>query len=457
MGNASENQWLINHLDYPPTHQYELETLKPLGVLEERERLILKSFPTFYESSSFLDIGANKGFFSKKFVGLGARVKSVEPDNQFHNLLEKILPPNILFKGTFGSFTPDEKFQIAWVGNVHHYLEKESPNLNWLKKLHALVTDAVIIEGPIETCLDIPKDLRNRLSVEKIEEGVSHLFDLVYLGPSVSYTPGRAMYVLRKKNIPTKVIDEIPANSPEERFRIKKSENLIFKYPYKRAPLTEKQEIAVEIANNSDHNASRIQYWICNSQNLSIIGWSEGVLNSALNQLDIENGKIPPRNLSKVEFDFLFIAQLIRQIDLVKIGYIDDDFGHENWTKVGNQWKIFDKNSIYSISELDTERIQNILQVFKRVYGGTAYEELEKSLVSSLSTKDRSKIISWLEFALEIAIKNSEIQSNVIKKYLHNVQSRTLDWIYGSKVLKSILKSILPNKIKRRLILKKFY
>jgi hypothetical protein len=171
----------------------------------------------------------------------------------------------------------------------------------------------------------------------------------------------------------------------------------------------------------------------------------------------VENGEVPPRKLNKIDFEKLFITQLLRQLDLVRIGYFDDDFGQENWINIENKWKIFDKNSIYPIHSLDTNRIQNILQVFTRVYGGTSYAKLEKSLVSNLSTKEIAKITNWLQFALEEAIKNSSMQTSFLKNLLHNLQNSILNSVYQSKFIKSLLKLILPNRIIRRFISTNFH
>ena len=195
-------QSVIDSIDYPPTHTYQLNPLKPTGILAERVAVIERIAPELFEGESFLDVGANKGYFSLRAAGGCTTVTAIEPDPECVGLLREISSKMDLFHGTFGQFSAPTlgNFDRIFIGNGPHYLFREAGGWGWVHKLAELATDLVVIEGPTGmNCQDmhkcIPADLQSEFNRGAMTAAMGLYFDLEERVPSPSYTPDR--YVMR--------------------------------------------------------------------------------------------------------------------------------------------------------------------------------------------------------------------------------------------------------------------
>ena len=209
-------QTLIDAAAYPPTHQYDVATLTPRGVLAEREQILLRLCPTFYRARRFLDLGASKGFFSLKAAQKVDWVLAVEPAADALFAWAGVRPPNVrAWQGTFARLglpaSLEERFDLIWIGNAIHYTHREDP-FGWVRRLAAWAADRVLIEGPVgpecPDCQNWPVGAsgfvdwpEGSVPVEQewLAEAESLGLMLVDRAPSVSYTPGRAVWFLQRK------------------------------------------------------------------------------------------------------------------------------------------------------------------------------------------------------------------------------------------------------------------
>lgn len=212
---AAVAQTLIDATAYPPTHCYDVATLTPRGVLAEREQILLRLCPTFYHTYRFLDVGASKGFFSLKAAWHSDWVLAVEPDAEALRAWAGVRPPNVrAWQGTFAELglpaSPEERFDLIWIGNAFHYVHREDP-FGWVRRLAAWAKYRVVIEGPIgpecPDCKDWPAGKGGVVNwpagsvpveVEWLAEAASLGLHLVARADSVSYTPGRAVWYLQR-------------------------------------------------------------------------------------------------------------------------------------------------------------------------------------------------------------------------------------------------------------------
>jgi SAM-dependent methyltransferase len=142
----------IDAIDYPPTHQYDVRTLTPRGVLAERVKRILELCPRFFHAERFLDVGANKGFFTLKAAKTCRQVVAVEPDEETLGAWILVRPDNVLcISKHFDELQVKHLmlggFDVVWVGNGHHYLHRAQPE-HWVEQLAMFAWGDVLIEGP---------------------------------------------------------------------------------------------------------------------------------------------------------------------------------------------------------------------------------------------------------------------------------------------------------------------
>jgi hypothetical protein len=404
MRHAPRTQWLIDNLDYPPTHQYDLDSLTPKGVLEERISLLEKFHPDFFQTESILDIGANKGFFSAYARSQGCTTYALEPDPQFHELLDEVLNAKNIFKTGFSEFIPDRTFKIAWIGNAHHYLEYEASNYAWLRKLSTFIEDFVIIEGPNENCRDVPKSKRKQFSVDQMKQNIGDLFEVVDVAPTVSYTPGRNFIKLQKiqKRTPPLLnennIDFIRSGGQDHLGNNKLEVISDGKYLIKsisgkiNTNFTFRQTLEISIADISTSNHSPIIAWV--ERNGNKTGWVEAFSTIAHEETLREKGEMNSRILSPNSKKRLLQAQIERMLELASLGFTDIDFGIANWVEIGeNKWQCFDKNSVVALESLNMDQLWAIEKVFKNNYPEIQFDRIAKSIVSTLSSRN-PKIIA---------------------------------------------------------------
>ena len=202
-------QSVIDSIKYPPTHTYNLSPLYPTGILEKRMQIIERVCPNLFEGESFLDVGANKGYFMMRATQKCERVWAVEPDFSCCHVLLEIMPPGkvSLHCGTFGNFheireIPEVRlFDRVFIGNGHHYPYKEAGNWSWVDKLADLSTGIVVLEGPTGMeCKDMlrtfpTEELRAGFNWEAMQAAFEPHFELKDKVPTYGYTPDR--YVIR--------------------------------------------------------------------------------------------------------------------------------------------------------------------------------------------------------------------------------------------------------------------
>lgn len=194
----------IDDIAYPPTHTYNLSPLYPTGVLAKRVAIIEQIAPELFEGEDFLDVGANKGYFSMRAAEECWHVEAIEPDPQCQELLHDILPTNAtLFRGTFGEYATSQKFDRVFIGNGHHYPFIEAGGWSWVHKLAKMATNLVVVEGPSGmACTDmyncIPGELRGEFNQDAMLEAFTAHFDFKVRVPTVGYTPDRYIYRFEK-------------------------------------------------------------------------------------------------------------------------------------------------------------------------------------------------------------------------------------------------------------------
>jgi hypothetical protein len=188
----------IDAIDYPPTHTYDLASRTPTGILANRVGIIDRLAPGLFSGTSFLDVGANKGYFSLRAAAGCDTVVAIEPMPECQRLLAGILPHNArLHRGTFGDFDSDEKFDRIFIGNGHHYPYREYGGWSWVERLAELSTGTVVLEGPIGMeCTDMHRTFQTEELVKhfnrvEMDAAFDEHFELVARVPTVSYTPDR--------------------------------------------------------------------------------------------------------------------------------------------------------------------------------------------------------------------------------------------------------------------------
>lgn len=406
MRDVSKNQWLISRLAYPPTHEYEFSTLQPKGVLAERFSIINSLDTDFFNVENFLDIGANKGFFSQIAMHSGAYVAAIEPDAQFHELLSEFEGENFtLHKGGFKSFASDCQFDSVWIGNTHHYLERESPGYVWVLKLAALIkfNGVLIIEGPTENSPDVPADLLSRINEAVLIISTSPYFTLLDIVDSPTYTPGRKFW--RFQRITPKVFNineikpaiilkpvEIDSNN-NKKMAIIRSNDVIVKTHYRK--LDDLEIMSLIISNGQSSSVGNLKGLLTDREN-NIIGWLEPFLEEAEREIKVHFGIVDRNNsISRKE---LLVAFLERTTDLAKLGYVDIDSGMSNWIKYDNKLRNFDKNSCWQIGSLSYQNIKNAYIVFQANFELEFGIKLGDDFVSALLTRNAEIINKWATY-----------------------------------------------------------
>jgi SAM-dependent methyltransferase len=199
--NHEELQKKIDALDYPPTHQYRLEPLKPDGFLRNRYEIMKLVSPDFFTGENFLDVGCNKGFFSLLASQNCNSVTSIDFDKRFTDLCIDLAQKNMTIQQkSFREFIPRKTYDRILLGNVHHYIYKETGNWDWIKKLAVISTDKVMVEGAVSMkCNDmkiaIPKSLQSGFNDFLVE--MTEYFDIIMTAQSMS--PDRSVILFQRK------------------------------------------------------------------------------------------------------------------------------------------------------------------------------------------------------------------------------------------------------------------
>lgn len=221
----------VNGLQYPINYLYDAETMVPGKYLQQRLDIILKVFPKLFdvEGKRCLDIGANKGYISAKWMLNGGDVTSIEPLTEGVEVMNSVKEHHGLeywkiINGTLQDLMVFEPFDYIFLGNVHHYLYEEYGGYFFLHRLAMLCRDTLIIEGPTdvycqskaqtETMLDKSKNwpewMRQGFNKESLEETLRLFFDIVTCVPS--YDVDRYVYICKRFPFPEIPFDRIKDN-----------------------------------------------------------------------------------------------------------------------------------------------------------------------------------------------------------------------------------------------------
>ena len=401
-----DKQKLIDSLAYPPTHNYTLEGLEPVGVLRKRVKLINKIAPNFFtKSERFLDVGMNKGWFSLYASEFCEEVIGIDSNPDFVELCNKLKKPNTQFIQTsFRDFTSSQTFDRIFFGNVHYKIYRECNGWDWLYKLASISTGQVLIEGPINmNCPDLidyfeTKELEDNFSYEKFMAIMNRFFVLKAKKQTVDYTPGRYIMLFERrldnlnkqfelKDLP--VVSNIDLQSKRKRlFRTKG--NLICKISDPNRE--EKNKERIKIASLSPISNGLVGFVYDGGK---CLGWVEKCLNGW------------PFGYFNNEIE-LFKLHCLHQIFLSRNGYFDLDPATLNFIRKTDKKIVnFDKGATHSIHIMDSTNWDletgSYFKCLKQ-----SYKKLGKDILSEIS--------------LAMATKNSVEIENAYQKILGDLR-----------------------------------
>ena len=152
----------MGELNYPDNHIFDPVTLNPIGVLQQRTKILKTIFNDYWFESltSMLDIGCNKGWISFLFRNKFKNIDAIDYDGNMIDLANKIKEyhniKNINFyHKSFEEFKTAKKYDVVYMGSCNHYLFRNEVKNNikpftFLKKLKKLAKYIIIIDGPME-------------------------------------------------------------------------------------------------------------------------------------------------------------------------------------------------------------------------------------------------------------------------------------------------------------------
>jgi hypothetical protein len=390
-------QETINSLNYPSTHEYNLEKLEPEGDLKSRLGQIQVISPNFFHGENLLDIGCNKGFFSLQASQYCNFVEGIDIDKNYTDLCNSLKQPNMKISNTtFRDYVPDKQFDRILIGNVHHYLFRECEGWDWIYKLAAIATDQVIIEGPIDMkCEDLlenkafSEDLQKKFTYNDFIKIMSKFFVLEEKIDSI--LPQR--YVMRFKRKHDDFNDKIQViDLPMKTTAKKNDENTaVFVTEYKG------KKVLAKILKKS------WQKWRPNRENVNIARLSP-ISNGAIGSIYKNDEFIGwLEELSEDEcYGYkenqkeLFTLLCNHNIFLSKLGYIETDCSTINFFKTN---VFFDKSGVIPIKEINEdvfEKYKNYKTGFFFIHLSLSFDiidhDMQKLLYDALKSKDSMKI-----------------------------------------------------------------
>lgn len=368
----------IDELAYPPTHTYRLEGLAPTGVLEQRLKIITRMAPTFFTSGiRFLDVGCNKGWFSLSHINIPFKyIVGIDYNDESIHLCKEVQQSLGLHRGlhffntTFRNFTPLYKFDRVMIGNVHHYLYKDTGGWEWIPKLSALMTNGgfVLIEGPKDmSCSDMDNffdDTKLEIAFTNLPERMARYgLKLIKSELAVTYTPGRCVWLFKKS---------VPRNN----IPLPTRPGLVVKY----INFETLDQIRVELGSYAPYS-NPIDGWVKRENN--VYGWTEKEI------VDLRTYKYRENEKE------LFNAFCDRNVFLAKNGFIDLDGGTLNFGLSGGRLVHFDKGAIHPISSLNKthwDYNNGVCMVVLRQSYDSIQEDIYERISIALSTKDSKTI-----------------------------------------------------------------
>lgn len=358
----------INELSYPCTHMYILDTLEPVDDLAERMKIIPHDF---FIGDKFLDVGSSKGFFSLLAKKGCNYVESIEPRVEYYNLCVKL---GLNVKNTsFRDFTTDVEFDRIMVGNVIHYLYRES-GWDFIKKLACISTDLILVECPTERCSDL-LDMFPGYNFNEFKLEMSKFFTLLWEVNSSS--PDRKVMMYKRKE------DQF-----SKRYELR---DLVLGNTIKSDTnsATYSSNVITKIYSEVNKNAIKIASLSPISNGLTgfvydgdkCVGWCEDKL----------EGKLL---LYKEQQKIIFKKICEHGRFLARVGYWDIDTATINFIN----GFLFDKGAVIPISEID-EKMIGFFEIMLRNSYDILTDEYIAKLKEILNTKDSKKIEGMYELA----------------------------------------------------------
>ena len=366
--------------EYPPTHTFDIETLKPTKLLKERYDLMIRFAPEFFTGERFLDIGCNMGFFSFLVSPTFEDVVGIDTNKQHIELCEELKPnqKTKFYNISFRNFISYEDFDRVMLGNVAHHIFKEINSWAWISKLAAYSRSLVLLEGAKNTkCKDIaeliPQNLHQKYNTFMYEMG--KFFDLIKITPTIKYTPDRFLMLFKKKQSSVQLA-QLPFIKEIKQCDFHIFESKLYR-PFMKFFKTKRKVIA-KISNRGKNDMTRIRVAsaspISNGMIAEIYDGDEWV-----GWLEEYTGK--PHKYFENEKE-LFTKLCQHQIFLSKVGYIDVDFATINFSK--KKKTLFDKSQVFPIKDSDPKYFIKLLnQSFK-----TVDERRKMEMLAALESKN---------------------------------------------------------------------
>ncbi len=322
----------IDAIDYPPTHQYNLERLEPVGALRKRMRLIPNQI---FNGKRFLDIGCNKGFFSLLAKKRCMEVEAIDNQDSYVRLCKNLGINTQL--STFREYNPDKKYDRIMMGNVMHYMYRECGDWSFIIKLAAISSGLVLIEAPTGMNCKImkdaiPKHLRKNFNDEAFRNAMKPFFIL----KSISNSPSQGRYIMlferiKEPTVAFAIHDGISIIKQDGESTVYQSKDNIIKIQNNHS---EKDEIRIFIASHSPIS-NGIKSLVYNYGKYQ--GWVEE---------KSDQKKLKPYTNQ----EHIFQKLCIHNIYLAKLGYTEVDMA------VSNFWpdlQMYDKGGIRHVQDVD--------------------------------------------------------------------------------------------------------
>ena len=214
----------LQQLEYPPNHQYDPQTLLPLGLLQNRLQWLRRVAPEMFcppSDSSFLDVGSNKGFMCLYLSQTYAKLTGIDHSAEHIALSRDIRDAwgfqNVQFKTVDCTNLPKNFYEpadVVYAGHLNHHLYGHAlkAGLNpfaYIRAVACLALSIFVLDGPLDlddpTSCDVaaqgdwPVNVRDSFSLEGHARALEPEFDFVRAGPSG--TGKRLIAVFKRRHI----------------------------------------------------------------------------------------------------------------------------------------------------------------------------------------------------------------------------------------------------------------